>query len=77
MIPLALDELRGLGRLEGGAELVTGVEIDSRRVGPGDLFVALGGGVAYLDEARTRGAARRTAGRSEAIGRSHPVSSSC
>jgi len=36
---------------------VTGVEIDSRRAGPGDLFVAVGGGVAYLDEARARGAA--------------------
>jgi len=47
----------GSAAVEGGAELVTGVEIDSRRVGPGDLFVALGGGVAYLDEARTRGAA--------------------
>lgn len=35
---------------------MTGVEIDSRRVGPGDLFVALGGGVAYLDDARARGA---------------------
>jgi UDP-N-acetylmuramoyl-tripeptide--D-alanyl-D-alanine ligase len=57
MIPLSLDELRRLGRLEGSAQTVTGVEIDSRRVGPGDLFVALGGGVAYLDEARARGAA--------------------
>jgi UDP-N-acetylmuramoyl-tripeptide--D-alanyl-D-alanine ligase len=36
---------------------VTGVEIDSRRAGPGDLFVALGAGVAYLDDARARGAA--------------------
>jgi UDP-N-acetylmuramoyl-tripeptide--D-alanyl-D-alanine ligase len=36
---------------------VTGVEIDSRRVGPGDLFVALGGGVAYLDDAWAHGAA--------------------
>jgi len=36
---------------------VTGVEIDSRRVGPGDLFVALGGGVAYLEDARGHGAA--------------------
>ena len=57
MIPLPLDQLRRLGRLEGNAETVTGVEIDSRRVGPGDLFVALGGGVAFLEEARTRGAA--------------------
>ena len=36
---------------------MTGVEIDSRRAGPGDLFVALGGGVAYLDDARAHGAA--------------------
>jgi UDP-N-acetylmuramoyl-tripeptide--D-alanyl-D-alanine ligase len=57
VIPLALDELRPLGRLEGTAGTITGVEIDSRRVGPGDLFVALGGGIAYLDEARSRGAA--------------------
>jgi len=36
---------------------VTGVEIDSRRVSPGDLFVAVGGGVAFLDDARAHGAA--------------------
>jgi UDP-N-acetylmuramoyl-tripeptide--D-alanyl-D-alanine ligase len=36
---------------------VTGVEIDSRRVSPGDLFVAVGGGAAYLADARARGAA--------------------
>jgi UDP-N-acetylmuramoyl-tripeptide--D-alanyl-D-alanine ligase len=35
---------------------VTGVEIDSRRVSPGDLFVAIGGGVSFLDDARSRGA---------------------
>jgi UDP-N-acetylmuramoyl-tripeptide--D-alanyl-D-alanine ligase len=46
-----------LGRLEGGADQVTGVEIDSRRVEPGDLFVALGGGAAFLGDARARGAA--------------------
>jgi len=57
VIPLALDALRPLGRLEGDAQTFTGVEIDSRRVGPGDLFVAIGGGIAYLDEARARGAA--------------------
>jgi len=57
VIPLPIDELRALGRLEGDVEVATGVEIDSRRVGPGDLFVALGGGVAYLEEARARGAA--------------------
>ncbi len=36
---------------------MTGVEIDSRRVSPGDLFVAMSGGEAYADDARARGAA--------------------
>ena len=59
MIPLPLGELRslGLGALDGAADEVTGVQIDSRRVGSGDLFVALGGGRAFLDDARARGAA--------------------
>ena len=57
MIPLPLGELRGLGRLDADAETVSGVQIDSRRVHPGDLFVAVRGGVAYLDDARARGAA--------------------
>jgi UDP-N-acetylmuramoyl-tripeptide--D-alanyl-D-alanine ligase len=46
-----------LGRLEGDAESVTGVQVDSRRVRPGDLFVAVSGGEAYLADARGRGAA--------------------
>ena len=50
-------EISGLGRLEGTASEVTGVEIDSRRISPGDLFVAVGGGSAFLDDARSRGAA--------------------
>jgi UDP-N-acetylmuramoyl-tripeptide--D-alanyl-D-alanine ligase len=33
------------------------VQIDSRRVRPGDLFVAVRGGVAYVDDARANGAA--------------------
>ena len=57
MIPLPLDELRGLGELHGGADAVTGVEIDSRRVGGGELFVAIRGGRAFVDDARARGAA--------------------
>jgi UDP-N-acetylmuramoyl-tripeptide--D-alanyl-D-alanine ligase len=57
VIPLPIEEIRALGRLESGVEQVTGVEIDSRRVGPGDLFVAVRGGVAYLQEARASGAA--------------------
>ena len=57
MIALPLSEIRPLGRVEGDADVVTGVEVDSRRVSPGDLFVALSGGAAYLDDARKRGAA--------------------
>ena len=61
MIPLALDEIRSLapGRLEAvpGADVVTGVQIDSRRVAMGDLFVAVRSGVDYVPEALERGAA--------------------
>jgi UDP-N-acetylmuramoyl-tripeptide--D-alanyl-D-alanine ligase len=61
MIPLELDEIEAIcpGRLERAAEarVATGVEIDSRRVSAGDLFVAVGRGVEYMDEALTRGAA--------------------
>jgi UDP-N-acetylmuramoyl-tripeptide--D-alanyl-D-alanine ligase len=57
VIPLPVSELRGLGRLEATADEVTGVQIDSRRVEPGDLFVAVRGGVNYLDVARAAGAA--------------------
>ncbi len=61
MIPLALDEVRDLcpGNLKRtlGAKQITGVTIDSRRVEPGDLFVAVGRGASYLAEARERGAA--------------------
>ena len=57
MIPIPLDDVRPLGRVEGDAAKVTGVQIDSRRIEPGDLFVAVRGGVNHLDEARARGAA--------------------
>jgi UDP-N-acetylmuramoyl-tripeptide--D-alanyl-D-alanine ligase len=64
VIPLRLDEVRELapGRLdavgEGGtAETITGVKVDSRRVEPGDLFVVVSRGEAFLDDARARGAA--------------------
>jgi UDP-N-acetylmuramoyl-tripeptide--D-alanyl-D-alanine ligase len=57
VIPLPLSELAGLGRLEGDPAEVTGVQVDSRRIRPGDLFVAVSGGEAFLDDARGRGAA--------------------
>ena len=58
MIPIAIEEIAalGLGELRGYGE-ITGLEIDSRRVGPGDLFVAIRGGREFVDEARDRGAA--------------------
>jgi UDP-N-acetylmuramoyl-tripeptide--D-alanyl-D-alanine ligase len=58
VIPLTVVELRelGLGELHGTGEL-TGLEIDSRRVGPGDLFVAIRGGREFVEDARGRGAA--------------------
>jgi UDP-N-acetylmuramoyl-tripeptide--D-alanyl-D-alanine ligase len=46
-----------LGRLDGDADTVTGVDVDSRRIRPGDLFVAVSGGEAFANDARARGAA--------------------
>ncbi|HJQ51424.1 MAG TPA: UDP-N-acetylmuramoyl-tripeptide--D-alanyl-D-alanine ligase [Gaiellaceae bacterium] len=46
-----------LGVIEGDADVVTGVDVDSRRIRRGDLFVAVSGGDAFLDDARARGAA--------------------
>jgi UDP-N-acetylmuramoyl-tripeptide--D-alanyl-D-alanine ligase len=61
LIPLALDRVAELaaGVLEArpGAREITGVQIDSRLVESGDLFLAIGRGVEFLDEARSRGAA--------------------
>lgn len=61
MIPLSIREIARLctGKLETapGAEEVGGVEIDSRRIGPGDLFVAVRGGTAFTADAVERGAA--------------------
>ncbi len=58
MIPIALDELRALelGELVGDGD-VTGLKIDSRLVEPGDLFVAVRGGLEFVATARERGAA--------------------
>ena len=57
MIPLRLEELPPLGRLDARADTITGVQVDSRRVEQGDLFVAVGGGVDFLVAALERGAA--------------------
>jgi len=59
VIPLTLVEVRALslGAIEGDGDVITGVHVDSRRVRPGDLFVAVSGGEAYLADARARGAA--------------------
>ena len=60
MIPLTLDDVLQLVRGDlrtTDADRITGVQIDSRRIEPGDLFVAVGRGVEYLDEALAAGAA--------------------
>jgi len=57
LIPLRVEELPQLGRLDARADTITGVQVDSRRVEPGDLFVAVGGGVDFLEAALERGAA--------------------
>jgi UDP-N-acetylmuramoyl-tripeptide--D-alanyl-D-alanine ligase len=58
VIPLPLTEIPA-GRLDAasGAREITGVKIDSRLVEPGDLFVAIGRGAEFVDDARARGAA--------------------
>jgi UDP-N-acetylmuramoyl-tripeptide--D-alanyl-D-alanine ligase len=59
MIPISVAALESLGLGEFSRSLsddVTGLEIDSRRVRPGDLFVAIRGGRAFLEDARELGA---------------------
>ncbi len=57
MIPLDLSVIDGLGAVESRAERVTGVQVDSRRIAPGDLFVAVGAGEQFTRDALERGAA--------------------
>ena len=61
MIPLSLDEIEALcpGRLDRAvwADEATGMQVDSRRIEEGDLFVAVDGGEAFLPHAFARGAA--------------------
>ena len=60
MIPISVQALEtlGLGELVPGTvvDQITGLQIDSRLVRPGDLFVAIRGGLAFVDDARGRGA---------------------
>jgi UDP-N-acetylmuramoyl-tripeptide--D-alanyl-D-alanine ligase len=59
VIPLTIAQVERLdaGRVDATGERITGVKIDSRLVEPGDLFVAVGAGKAFLADARARGAA--------------------
>jgi UDP-N-acetylmuramoyl-tripeptide--D-alanyl-D-alanine ligase len=57
LIPLRVDELPLLGELDAHAEVITGVQVDSRRIEHGDLFVAVGRGAEFRNEALVRGAA--------------------
>ena len=56
MIALETSLLDGLGDVEARADTFTGVQVDSRRIAPGDLFVAVGRGSEFVDDALMRGA---------------------
>jgi UDP-N-acetylmuramoyl-tripeptide--D-alanyl-D-alanine ligase len=58
VIALAWEEVAalGLGVLDGLEGPITGITADSRTAAPGDLFVALNAGVAFVGDARDRGA---------------------
>jgi UDP-N-acetylmuramoyl-tripeptide--D-alanyl-D-alanine ligase len=56
VIPLETNLLEGLGRIDARADVFTGVQVDSRRVRAGDLFVAVGRGADFLEDARAAGA---------------------
>ena len=53
MIPLRIDELPPLGDLDTRGDVITGVQVDSRRIGPGDLFVAVGRGIDLISASRS------------------------
>jgi UDP-N-acetylmuramoyl-tripeptide--D-alanyl-D-alanine ligase len=58
VIPLELSSLEPLGRLVARpwADVVTGMQVDSRRIEEGDLFVAVDGGHDFVEHAFARGA---------------------
>jgi UDP-N-acetylmuramoyl-tripeptide--D-alanyl-D-alanine ligase len=57
VIALETNVLDGLGDIDARADSFTGVQVDSRRIAPGDLFVAVGRGSEFVDDALARGAA--------------------
>jgi UDP-N-acetylmuramoyl-tripeptide--D-alanyl-D-alanine ligase len=57
LISLEIQVLDGLGQVDARADRFTGVQVDSRRIVSGDLFVAVGDGAAFLEDAVRRGAA--------------------
>jgi UDP-N-acetylmuramoyl-tripeptide--D-alanyl-D-alanine ligase len=57
VIALETSLLEGLGDLDRRADSFTGVQVDSRRIARGDLFVAVGRGSEFVGDALTRGAA--------------------
>jgi UDP-N-acetylmuramoyl-tripeptide--D-alanyl-D-alanine ligase len=56
VIALETSLLDGLGDVQARADRFSGVQVDSRRIVPGDLFVAVGRGSEFVDDALTRGA---------------------
>ncbi|MFL5930724.1 MAG: Mur ligase family protein, partial [Gaiellaceae bacterium] len=58
MIPLPLAEVEPLGRLtrSGWTDRATGMQVDSRKIEEGDLFVAVAGGADFAKHALARGA---------------------
>jgi UDP-N-acetylmuramoyl-tripeptide--D-alanyl-D-alanine ligase len=59
VIPIELDLIEPLGRMiaRPWADEVTGLQVDSRRIEEGDLFVAIDGGRDFVEHALARGAA--------------------
>jgi UDP-N-acetylmuramoyl-tripeptide--D-alanyl-D-alanine ligase len=58
VIPLELNVLEPLGRVvtRPWTDVVTGMQVDSRRIDEGDLFVAVGDGIDFIEHAIARGA---------------------
>ena len=57
MIALETSVLDGLGEVDARADIFTGVQVDSRRIASGDLFVAVARGSEFVDDALAHGAA--------------------